>query len=157
MKHTLRFLIVFLCLMFSISAFADQRGADLFKPVSNYSSPSQWTRSNSGNGFSYSRTAQGSYYEGGQSVSYGRSVTGSYSDNNSIYGGATRDVQYATDDFIDGNDGRPGQQRVRGFASANPGEPQNPPVGDAIPFVVVLAVAFAAYKSRKKIAALIMR
>ena len=139
--------------MFSVSAFADRRGADLFKPASNYSSPSQWTRSNSGNGFSYSRTAQGAYYDGGQSVTYGRSVTGSYSDNNSIYSGATRDVQYATDDFIDGNDGRPGQQRVRGRALANPGTP----VGDAIPFVVVLAVAFAAYKSRKKIAPLIMR
>lgn len=149
MKYTLRFLIFSVCLLTSVSALADQRGADLFKPASNRTSPAQWNASSSGTSFSYSRNSS-SYY--GQSV-YGRNIYGS-TDNNAISNGVGREMQYATNDFIDGNnDGQSGPQLVKRGAFANPGTP----VGDAIPFVVVLAVAFAAYKSRKRIAAFLMR
>lgn len=146
MKHTLRFLIVSLCLVFSISAFADRRGADLFKPAGNRTSPSQWTRTNSGNNFSYSRYG-GQSYSGysGQSAATGRSFYGSSADQ-SAYTGYTGQ-QYASDDFLQGEgnvNGRQGQQRVRGGATANPG--YDAAMGDAIPFVLLLAMAFAAFK-----------
>ena len=64
-----------LCILTSVSAFADRRGSDLFKPASNTTSPSQWNNTRSGNNFSYSRTSNQGY-----------SSSSIYETNNNIYG-----------------------------------------------------------------------
>ncbi len=167
MKHTLRFLMVSLCLVFSISAFADRRGADLFKPAGNRTSPSQWTRSNSGNNFSYSRYGGRSYsgYSNpyGQQPAVGRSSFYGSSDDQSAYTGYTGQ-QYATDDFLQGENGLGGPQHIK--RGATPGGTEGPnvfnpgdgaPVGDALPCLLLLAAVFVAYKSRRKLAGLLSR
>lgn len=167
MKHTFRFLIVSLCLMLSISAFADRRGADLFKPAGNRTSPSQWTRSNSGNNFSYSRYGGRSYsgYSNpyGQQPAVGRSSFYGSSDDQSAYTGYTGQ-QYATDDFLEGENGLGGPQHIKRGQNpwsegggTNPGTVDSDPVGDALPCLLLLAAVFVAYKSRRKLAGLLSR
>lgn len=154
MKYTLRFLIVTLCILCSTMAFADRRGADLFKPASNYSSPSQWTNARSGNSFSYSR--DNGYYSGdGYAVG---STSGIYrsSTNSSIYKGDIGERQFVSNGFLGsgegsegGEQGQSGTTTVRGGGTvmADPyRKDPNGPVGDAIPFVLALAMAFAAFK-----------
>jgi len=163
MKYTLRLVIFTLCLLTSISAFADRRGADLFKPANNRTSPSQWNNSRSGNNFSYSRT--NGYYGSSSSSLYGqRSVYGTTANQTTTLGGTGTTLSSTTNDTWlsgDSEDGFNGPQHLRGAGSAIDLRSTNDtgigPLSDALPCLGVLLLAFTLYKSRRKIYSLLTR